>query len=280
MISDFIYHYTNIDTLKLIMRNRTIRFNRLDGVDDLTESTSFKNVKLANFLFASCWTIQQSESIPQWDRYTDNMAGVRISFPPNPFWYRKIIAPKGKGIVQHGSFNSPIPLDKMFTDDYVILPMFLNVKHFRRKVIYTPEFIDKKNNAIIMELDSQGKILAKINDPTGIASYKSPYWEFQKELRFVLLIFPSFPLPPLGPFSIEFSDNIPNIVANSLYSGKGPRIRFIDLDIDPNIFNNIHITTGPLCTSTQKKEVQLLLNECTTNGTLSNSELEGTIRNK
>lgn len=32
-----IYHYTNIDTLALILKNRTIRFNRLDNVDDLEE---------------------------------------------------------------------------------------------------------------------------------------------------------------------------------------------------------------------------------------------------
>ena len=32
-----IYHYTNIETLALILKNRTIRFNRLDHVDDLEE---------------------------------------------------------------------------------------------------------------------------------------------------------------------------------------------------------------------------------------------------
>ena len=32
-----LYHYTTIDTLALILKNRTIRFNRLDKVDDLEE---------------------------------------------------------------------------------------------------------------------------------------------------------------------------------------------------------------------------------------------------
>lgn len=33
-----IYHYTSIETLALIIKNKTIRFNRLDFVDDCEES--------------------------------------------------------------------------------------------------------------------------------------------------------------------------------------------------------------------------------------------------
>ena len=37
-----IYHYTNIETLALILKNKTIRFNRLDRVDDISEGESFE----------------------------------------------------------------------------------------------------------------------------------------------------------------------------------------------------------------------------------------------
>ena len=33
-----IYHYTSIETLALILKNKTIRFNRLDHVDDVDEA--------------------------------------------------------------------------------------------------------------------------------------------------------------------------------------------------------------------------------------------------
>ncbi len=33
-----VYHYTSIETLALILKNKSIRFNRLDCVDDLEES--------------------------------------------------------------------------------------------------------------------------------------------------------------------------------------------------------------------------------------------------
>ena len=32
---EYLYHYTNIETLALILKNRTIRFNSLDRMDDL-----------------------------------------------------------------------------------------------------------------------------------------------------------------------------------------------------------------------------------------------------
>lgn len=35
--NEYLYHYTNIETLALILRNQTIRFNSLDKMDDLQE---------------------------------------------------------------------------------------------------------------------------------------------------------------------------------------------------------------------------------------------------
>ena len=43
-----IHHYTDIDTLALILANRTIRFNRLDRVDDTTEAKAFSKVGTNN----------------------------------------------------------------------------------------------------------------------------------------------------------------------------------------------------------------------------------------
>lgn len=34
---DYLYHYTNVETLALILANRTIRFNALNKMDDLQE---------------------------------------------------------------------------------------------------------------------------------------------------------------------------------------------------------------------------------------------------
>lgn len=38
-----LYHYTSLDTLALILKNKTIMFNRLDRVDDIEERTIESN---------------------------------------------------------------------------------------------------------------------------------------------------------------------------------------------------------------------------------------------
>ena len=277
-MGDFIHHYTDIDTLALILKHRTIRFNRLDNVDDLTETTSFIKLNLAEFFFISCWTYDTNESIPLWNMYTKNMAGVRMSLPRDFFKYSPLVMPKHYQQYQNGNINSPVPFDKMFTNKYMILPNFIDPRHFSREVIYSKDYQTKKNNSINVNVSTQGIFDCKIKDPTGIAAYKSPDWEFQKEYRYVLFIFPSLPLPPSGPFSKQFADTIPNFIAQKLHKGEGPPIEYIDIDIDKDILNNIHITTGPLCTEGDILIVESLLSKYTSSGILKRSKLEGTIR--
>ena len=75
-----IYHYTNIETLALILKNKTIRFNRLDQVDDLEEGkVKSLGVQFCKYVFASCWTDVAEESIPLWKMYGGDSGGIRIS---------------------------------------------------------------------------------------------------------------------------------------------------------------------------------------------------------
>lgn len=52
-----LYHYTSIETLALILKHKTIRFSRLDRVDDPDEY-SFKEdgITPAHYCYVSCWT--------------------------------------------------------------------------------------------------------------------------------------------------------------------------------------------------------------------------------
>ena len=43
-----LYHYTSIETLALILKNGTIKFNRLDTVDDLEEAGYTSDGNLEN----------------------------------------------------------------------------------------------------------------------------------------------------------------------------------------------------------------------------------------
>lgn len=279
MPTDKIHHYADINTLALILKHRTIRFNRLDNVDDITEGDAFSQLKLEKFFFVSCWTYDRNESLPQWNMYTTDMAGVRITLPKKMFDYKPLIIPKAyKNVIQQGSLISPIPFEKIFGDNYFVPPIFLNEDHFGREVKYDPDFVQRKNQAIKFDISPNGEINGQISDPTGIAALKSPDWEFQREYRFVLFIVPSLPASEDENFLEQFYKNIPNIVATSLYKGKGPDLEFFDVKLSQSAIDNIKITTGPLCNDGDYLTVEALLDKYSFNGTIMKSKFEGTIR--
>ena len=82
---EYLYHYTSIEKLALILKNRTIRLNPLDKMDDLQEQKTADVKNLGRFVFVSSWTADTKESIPMWKMYTDLSAGVRIRLRKNPF---------------------------------------------------------------------------------------------------------------------------------------------------------------------------------------------------
>lgn len=60
-----IYHYTSLETLALILKNRTLLFNNVKNMNDPEEvvTEDFKN-SLQDYAFISCWTQNPEESIP------------------------------------------------------------------------------------------------------------------------------------------------------------------------------------------------------------------------
>ena len=275
----FIHHYTDINTLALILKNKSIRFNRLDRVDDITEGEAFTSLSLEKFFFVSCWTYDHEERLPQWNMYTTDMAGVRITLPLKMFDYKPLEVPDTfNNIIQEGSIISPIPFENIFGENYLVPPIFLNEEHFGRRVEYEPDFAQRKNDAIKNNVSPTGEIEGSISDPTGVAALKSPDWAFQKEYRFVLFIVPSLPMSDDPNFFEKLSKELPNIVATSLTLGKGPDLTFFDVNIGHSALNEIEITTGPLCQDGDYLLVEALLDKYAPNGSLKKSKFTGTIR--
>ena len=75
---DYLYHYTSIETLALILHNRTFSLNSLDHMDDLQkkEASDIKNI--GQFCYVSSWTDDETESIPMLNMYSSLDSGVRI----------------------------------------------------------------------------------------------------------------------------------------------------------------------------------------------------------
>lgn len=80
-----LYHYASLDTLALILHKRTIRFSRLDKVDDPQEQRSADSQNLGKMKLVSCWTSSDEESIPMWREYAGAECGVRIQMKSYPF---------------------------------------------------------------------------------------------------------------------------------------------------------------------------------------------------
>ena len=91
-IPKYLYHYTNIDSLALILKNRTIRLNSLDRMDDLQEQETADIRNIGQFIYVSSWTDDERESIPMWNMYANIEAGVRIKMKANPFQRQKTFA--------------------------------------------------------------------------------------------------------------------------------------------------------------------------------------------
>lgn len=84
---DFLYHYTSVDVLELILSNRTIRFNPLYKMDDQQEQYSAHGAAQGEHYFISSWTSEENELPRMWKDYCkpDPENGVRLKLPVNPF---------------------------------------------------------------------------------------------------------------------------------------------------------------------------------------------------
>jgi hypothetical protein len=75
MASSRVFHYTSLESLALILKARTLRFTRLDRVDDVSEAQQLAGINFGQYFFVSCWTQETKESIPQWNMYSKEMQG-------------------------------------------------------------------------------------------------------------------------------------------------------------------------------------------------------------
>lgn len=61
-----LYHYTSLDTLALILTNKSICFNTLLNVDDIDEAETSDLGQFGKYVYVSCWTDEAAESIAMW----------------------------------------------------------------------------------------------------------------------------------------------------------------------------------------------------------------------
>src|SRR4051794_29390495 len=80
-----LYHYTSVDNLKNILQSCTLRFSRLDNVNDPEEAIASDLPFASSSVFVSCWSSAEAESIPMWSMYGQSFCGIRLRLPANMF---------------------------------------------------------------------------------------------------------------------------------------------------------------------------------------------------
>lgn len=246
-----VYHYTSIETLALILKNKSIRFNRLDNVDDLEESiygSGFQNIKLAKYTFVSCWTRDKEENLALWNMYTQNK-GVRIGLEENPFVAYPV----------NDKFKSYFKTPLEFGPDYLALSFTNEIK--LHDIIYVDNQCKKIKSLIQNNKDN---ITIKTND---VGLYKDLRWQFQKESRYKII---------LNPVNLDITNQMKGESGNpvfdmvyGLFSSLVPSlftetpIKESELFIKLNeaAINNIEVMMGPETSDHDKLLVEELLSD-------------------
>ena len=258
-----IYHYTSIETLALILKSKSIRFNNLENVDDLNE-TEFSDefINLSSHTLISCWTKSGEENLAFWNMYTPNMKGVRIKMPKNlfknySFTTENVMYAKDNSLI----LKSLVPKSETFNDKYLIIPF----SDYLFDVVYTDD-IELLKPRIYHE--NGEKHVVKIGD---IAKYKSTIWQFQQEIRFKLFILPTKdydgnPLNPLDDFRKIMLKNI-----------RCPLQSYF-IKIEDEAFKKMEITLGPKCSMAEELILEALIEKYNSKAVIIKNKYQGSIK--
>ena len=262
-----IYHYTTIKSLALILESQKIRFTRLDLLDDLNEIAGIPK-SLKTLFYVSCWTEDNSENLSLWSLYT-NMKGIRIEFPKIFFNQHLINKDEYGPCIYSSDIISPIPLEEIITDNYLINNAFWLEDGFFINVEYVENANELKSQSIIMNEES-----IDVENIKNLLRFKDSIWKFQNESRFYLMATPLITLTKYRGF--KKIEKIKQIAI-----GLKPNYHnFIDVTINKNVLDNIKIRLHPNCDYAEKVIVRALLDKFTLKGTIEESNLNGIYRNK
>ena len=270
-----IYQYTNIEALAYILKNRTIRFNRLDRVDDVEEGNAeSKGVQFCKYVFVSCWTESEEENIPLWKMYGGDEGGVRIGLEKKMFKEYPISNMElGWGKAQ-GYIVSKIPPQDLNKPNYFFLPiMDYDNDLFYRHIRYVEDVYSYTKDAFKITNVKGDRGNVQI-DYKPFGYYKHKRWEFQNESRFVLYAFPYNPL-------IEGANPEISTIATQSYLQNKP-LPFDDyyMHLKDEVIQDIEITLSPSATDAQRIIVECLKEKYVPKAHIKESSLGKLVRLK
>jgi len=270
-----IHHYTNLESLAMILNNRTIRFNRLDKVDDLEEGNAESlGVRFCKYVFVSCWTENSEESIPLWKMYGGDFGGIRISVEKEMFQEYFVSNLDFGGLKSQGFLITKIPPQSLTHPDFWVFPMLdYNNDLFYRHVEYVDDVFQYTKDCIQITniKDGRGDMNMQMK-PFG--SYKNKRWEFQNETRFVLYVL------PCNPMLKGANPEVSSIVMQSLLGNKSLPFTYYDMQLKDEVLEKIEITLSPSASKAEKIITQALIDKYAPKAQIKDSDLGKVVRLK
>ena len=263
MTPDFLYHYTSIESLAMILSTRKIKFNSLTELDDLTEGNCNDIKSLRKYFFISSWTNIDTESLPFWNMYTPKMKGIRIKMPSDLF-NAYLITTNGIKGVKSDFFKSIVPQNETFKDSFWILPT-------SEKYLYEVEYTDECDKLYPNVYSEHGeRFTINLNK---VGKFKSKHWAFQSEWRFILNIFPIIREQETNEDYDLLEDSITSI-------WKGKDLPFTDylVNINEFKFKEMEILLGPKHSESDRIIVESLISKYNPTAKLSISDLHKKIK--
>jgi hypothetical protein len=256
MIPNFLYHYTSIETLLIILKYQKFRFKRLDLMNDPLEGylTSFPHYR--KFIFSSSWTALSLDEIPMWKMYS-NLEGVRLRMPIDLFSHGDSMKISKIRSVRSHNFLLKSTLNK----EYELNLKTLKIKKtetpkFKIKSVFGPSQIEYTENVESISKD----IILRREDITDfdffeinlnmIGQKKIHFWAFEKEYRFRIFFGDSIMIAGSDKVLRENSEIVENeyldidFVKESLEGSEillGPKSNNDDLILIENAFKEIGI---------------------------------------
>lgn len=268
LTDNFLYHYTTIEKLALILKNKTIRLTPLDKLDDVQEAKTkdFKN--LGRYIFVSSWTEDETESIPMWNLYSDLSCGVRIGLRRDPFkWHitkgSDLVRPDLKAADEATLKNeiktfldlAPLILNDIFSPQAMNGDILKKVEYTEDLEKLIPQIIEQEEKGVSLGFGKLGNV-------------KNQYWEFQKEWRYVLQFF-RVPISDLQNVQEKLVNEF-----NKIIEGKDERIfDYYDLEIDDGAFNEMIITPSPKITPGNKVLLESIIEKYNPEAKIIESQL-------
>lgn len=253
---DYLYHYTSLETLALILTNHTICFNNLLYVDDVEEAETKDMGRFGRFVYVSCWTDDKTESIPLWNMYTPNMHGVRIRMKKFPF--KRYHFSKNEMFCTE-DVDSFINLKKIYDENKMSivadLPKLEKIQYSDLEEDLFPQVKIESYNGATEDflkakcIEDVARCGANVEySLRKLGKYKRTNWKFQREWRYIITALP-MGMQEQSPVTFEKQKEYIRRIEDLELD---PPYKQIFLELSEDVFKDIEIMLGPKMTLAEK----------------------------